>query len=285
MSAQDNIEKVLRKLHISLSKSPAYQKEPSKVIVDKQEMLDLLSELNKCVYDIMDQYELTRQSRDRAERQFHKRGDEIVLDASRKAEDIYAASVMYTSEALSRVYNIMMDTSGEVEKLYQSMQERFSEQQRMVRTNQLELKSQLQNLTDTEKYLKIISDRNKQIEKEHNEGKDMPEPITNIYADRRSEIKVNTEYLEMMGMSTGEEVVEGVSEVKKAVGSVPEGDDAGVMPIQENSDIEAQIKVDLDADYFKWKEAQQKGQQEQNNTKEEKSKSEGFVSMIKNIMK
>ena len=46
MSAQGNTEKVLRNLHILLSKSEPYPKEPSKVIINKQEMLDLLSELN-----------------------------------------------------------------------------------------------------------------------------------------------------------------------------------------------------------------------------------------------
>ena len=59
MSNQDRTEKVLRGLHVLLSKSEPYGKEPSKVIVDKQEMLDLLSELNKCIYDIMDDFELT----------------------------------------------------------------------------------------------------------------------------------------------------------------------------------------------------------------------------------
>ena len=46
MGAQDNTEKIMRSLHVLLSKSEPYMKEPSKVIVNKQEMLDLLSELN-----------------------------------------------------------------------------------------------------------------------------------------------------------------------------------------------------------------------------------------------
>ena len=69
MSANDNFEKILRELHVILSKSEPYKKEPTKVIVDKQQMLDLLSDLNKCTYDIMDEYEMTARSRDRAERE------------------------------------------------------------------------------------------------------------------------------------------------------------------------------------------------------------------------
>ena len=111
MNANDKTEKVLREIHILLSKSEPYNKEPSKVIVDKQQMIDLLANLNKCIYEIQDEYELTEQSRNHAEREFRKKGDQIVWDASRKAEDVYAASVMYTDEALSRVRDIINETN------------------------------------------------------------------------------------------------------------------------------------------------------------------------------
>ena len=78
MGAQDNTEKVLRSLHVLLSKSEPYPKEPSKVIIDKQQVIDLLAELNTCIYQIMDEYELTIRSRDKAERDFHKKGDQII---------------------------------------------------------------------------------------------------------------------------------------------------------------------------------------------------------------
>ncbi len=61
MGAQDNTEKVLRSLHVLLSKSEPYPKEPSKVIIDKQQVIDLLAELNTCIYQIMD--ELTKQGK------------------------------------------------------------------------------------------------------------------------------------------------------------------------------------------------------------------------------
>ena len=106
MNANDKTEKVLREIHIMLSKAEPYKPEPSRVIINKQQMIDLLAELNKCIYAIQDEYELTEQSRNHAEREFRKKGDQIVWDASRKAEDVYAASVIYTDEALSRVRTI-----------------------------------------------------------------------------------------------------------------------------------------------------------------------------------
>ena len=118
MSAQSNTEKVLRSLHVLLSKSEPYPKEPTKVIVDKQQMLDLLSELNTCIYQIMEEHEMTTRSRDKAEREFRKKSDQIIWDASRKAEDIYAASVMYMDEALNGIQDIMRQANEAVDKIY-----------------------------------------------------------------------------------------------------------------------------------------------------------------------
>ena len=254
MSTQDNIEKVLRGLHVILSKSEPYQKEPTKVIVDKQQMLDLLSQLNKCIYDIMDEYELTKQSRDRAEREFRKHGDEIIWDASRKAEDIYAASVMYTDEALNRIQQIIKQSNESVQEIYSSLNERMKEEEHRVKSNQLELKSQLQDLVDTEKYLKLIEERNRQIQKEKEKKNTIEdkEQEQSIYKGRQTEIKINQEYFEKMGISMEEESTEE---------ELPEID----------------INIDLDADYFQWKEEQE------GNDKEPKEKKDRIQNMLKNL--
>ena len=254
MSAQDNTEKILRSLHILLSKSEPYPKEPTKVIVDKQQVLDLLAQLNKSVYDIMDEYELTKQSRDRAQREFQKQGDEIVWNASRKAEDIYAASVMYTDEALNRVQDIMKEADAAFEEIYSELDRKLKEEEQLMKRNQLELKSTLQDLLDTEKYLKLIEDRNKELQKEKEKGKGIEEQESNIYANRQTEIKINQEYFDKMGISYDDGVVE-----------------------EKSSEVD--IKINLDADYFQWieeKEAETKD-------KATKQKTEKFSSMLKSF--
>jgi len=254
MNAQDNIEKVLRNLHVLLSKSEPYVKEPSKVIIDKQQMLDLLSQLNKSVYDIMDEYELTQQSRDRATREFQKQGDEIVWNASRKAEDIYAASVMYTDEALNRIQDILKDANISVEAVYAQMKNQLKEEAQLIKSNQLELKSQLQDLRDTEKYLKLIEDRNREIEKQKENGKPVEERESNVYANRQTEIKINQEYFEKMGISLDEEQ-------------------------EEEKEEDVDIKIDLDADYFSWKEEQEY----EKKNKASKEKSDRFQSVLRSL--
>ena len=273
MGAQDNTEKVLRSLHVLLSKSEPYPKEPSKVIIDKQQVLDLLAELNTCIYQIMDEYELTKQSRDKAEREFHKKGDQIIWDASRKAEDVYAASVMYMDETLNRMQDILKAADEKVGSIYKNIREEMEKEERAMKTNQLELKGQLQDLVDTEKYLKLIEERNREIEKEKHEG--MPEYEQEkkaekaIYADRQTGIKVNQEYLDKLGLSPVED--EKTPEIPRA-----EEDD------EELRQLEAGIRVNLDADYFQWKDEKESSGEEPAEEKEEKPA--GFQKRLKNLI-
>ena len=118
MSAQDKTEKILRELHVALSKGENVPKQPNKVIVDRQKLTDLLTELDACMYEIMDEHELTLRSRDKAEREFRRKSDEIIDDATKNAEDIYAAAFMYTDEALLHVQEIMKQSTENLEKMF-----------------------------------------------------------------------------------------------------------------------------------------------------------------------
>ena len=275
MGAQDNTEKVLRSLHVLLSKSEPYPKEPSKVSVDKQQVLDLLSDLNTCIYAIMDEYELTKRSRDKAEREFRKQGDQIIWDASRKAEDIYAASVMYMDEALNRMRDIVTEAQTDVAKIYGDVDEQMKKEQQRIRENQSELKSQLQDLVDTEKYLHLIEERNKEIEKEKNEGKPEFKEEKSIYANRQTEIKVNQDYLDKLGMSVVDE-----TEKEVAADETPKQDEDD----EELKQLEAEIRVNLDADYFQWKEGKDGKDKPDKQEGKTKGKSEGIQKAFKNLI-
>ena len=277
MGVQDDTEKVLRALHVMLAKGEQYPKEPSKVIVDKQQMLDLLSALNQCMYQMQEKYELTKSSRDKAERDFRKQGDTIIMDASHKAEDIYAASVMYMDEALNHMRDIMKAANENVSKIYADLNQKMDVEQRRIKTNQLELKSQMQDLVDTEKYLKIIEERNRELEKQKNEGKPEEEEAS-IYANRQTEIKINQEYLDKLGMSVIDETEKEV-EADKGVSYADDDDEED----EELKKLQAEIRVNLDADYFQWKEEQEKGEERADSGKT-KEKTDGIQKLWKNLI-
>lgn len=100
MSPQDKVERVLKEIHVAFSKSETYNGHPDKVIIDRKQFLNLLDRLNQGIYDMMDQYEQTRQSRSNAERAFRKKGMKSLRQANANAEDVYAASVIYTADMI-----------------------------------------------------------------------------------------------------------------------------------------------------------------------------------------
>ncbi len=246
MGAQDQTERILREIHVLLSQSKVYDKENQLVIVDKKEVVRLLGALNESIYAIMEEYELTRQGRDQAERAARKMGDEIILDASRKAEDVYAASVMYSDEALKRVQDIMQDTMDSMKELYAKMESDLKREKENVRTDQSELESQLQDLHDTNKYLNIIEDRNKQMAKEkQKEKEEEPSPFAAI----KPEIRVNEDFFREHGYALEEEEEE--------------------QPEEKMEKVTAEVSVNLDSEYFKWKERE--GAAEDGETDEKKA--------------
>lgn len=250
MSSQDKLEKVLRDIHVLISRSEVYDK--NRIIVNKQEMFGLIDRLNASIYEIMEEYELTRQSRDKAEREHKKQGDKIIWDASRKAEDIYAASVMYTDEALNHIQAIMDESTEQIRAVQDTMLRDLEEKKKIVRANQLELKSQLQDLVDTEKYLSLIEERNKEIEREKEKsGRGFGQPKEKSqFADVKTEIRINKEYFRNAGIAleedekpeaSDEQKVENTESVEETAGKK---DDASELP--ETDPVEAkEMEIDL----------------------------------------
>lgn len=263
MSTQSNIENVLKNLYILLAKSEKYALDERKIVVEKKKIFDLLTQLNTHVLECMDEYELTKQSRDRAEREFQRQSDLIIENANKKAEDIYAASVLYTDEALRHINSIINETNVAVSQIYTDMSKKLKEQEILLRENQLELVSELQDLRDTEKYLKLIEDRNKEIEKSKKSSKETKEvKKSSIYANRQTEIKINEDYFEKMGIALEKEAEKEIEQTLM-------------------NTVEADIKVNLDADYFKWKE----GKDIEKKNEAPKEKSEKFPNVFHRVKK
>lgn len=240
MGAQDRTEKVLRDIHVLFSKAESYQGRPTEVIVNKNDVMNLLKELNECMYEMMDEHELSQRKKDKANREMQKQGDDIIFAASRKAEDIYAASIMYTDNALNRIQDIMTEANQAIEKIYQDTKEQVDEQRRTVKTNQSELKSELEELIDTQKYLRLIEDENRrqQSEKESGSAVSGVGKASSTYAAIQPEIKINKEYFIQNGIPLDEE---------EPAATSPEG-----KPMSEEE--LAAMAQELDREYFDWKE-------------------------------
>ena len=211
MSPQDKVERVLKEIHVAFSKSETYNGHPDKVIIDRKQFLNLLDRLNQGIYDMMDQYEQTRQSRNNAERAFRKKGDEIIEAANANAEDVYAASVIYTADMIGAIRELMDHTNDSMNDLFLQFRKDLREQKDKLQAHENELQGQLADLTDTKKYLSIIDDLNKErarkkrdLDAERETGVQYAKNM--IYTPPSSpEIKVNEQYFENSGTKKPEE--------------------------------------------------------------------------------
>lgn len=244
MSPQDKVERVLKEIHVTFSKSEMYNGQPDKVIIDRKKFLGLLDRLNQGIYDMMDQYEQTRQSRNNAERAFRKKGDEIIEAANANADDVYAASVIYTADMIGAIRDLMDQTNDSMNDLFMEFRKALREQKDKLQAHENELQGQLADMADTKKYLSIIDDINRQrarknrdLEAEKEAGAQYAKSMLYI-PPSEPDIKINEQYFENAGVKRPEEMLREAAPVEKP-----------------------DIKVNTNAAYFKWK-ASQQGQEQ-----------------------
>lgn len=231
MKAQDHTEEVLKSIHVLFSKATPYAGSKYKVVIDKEKVMTLLRELNACIYDMMEEFELTSNSRERAEREAQKHGDELMLEAKKNAEDIYAASIMYSDKALDEIQDIMKDAEDKIDLIRDEAKERIRQKRQKVRENQYELKGQLNTLIDTQKYLMLIDEENARIKREkENKNKDKKSVKVEKKEKITPEIKINPNYFKQTGQD-----IENYTEA------------------EEDLESAAREMESLDAEYFDWK--------------------------------
>lgn len=239
MSAQDKIEQILKRIHVLLAEGESVSGDRDKIAVDKKEVLATLEQLNLAVYEIMDQYEVTSQARELAERRTEKKGEEMIARISAQAEDVYAASLMYTDEALRKLQRLMTETMASNQEIWNKFNMELEQEKRRMKDDQKELREQLQDFKDSNKYLVMIEECNREREKQEKEkdGKASEKKIQNeakhYGMNGKPEIKVNPAYFERRGIEMPSETPD-------------------VSPEPETSFAAPEIKVDLDAEYFKW---------------------------------
>ena len=210
MSAQDKIERTLKRIHVLFAEGETPAGDPGKVIVDKTEVFSILDDLNQAIYEMMDQYEMTSQSRELAHRRTEKKTQELIARVERQTEDVYAASLLYTDDALNKVYRLMAEALTASETIWRRLWQDVEEEQRKVKEDQLELHGQLQDFKDSNKYLNIIEDYNREREKQEKEAQADKGPVKKIQNEakhypmrEKPEIRINQAYFERRGLKTG----------------------------------------------------------------------------------
>ncbi|MBO6215970.1 MAG: hypothetical protein J6N76_10665 [Lachnospiraceae bacterium] len=261
MSAQDRTEQVLKDIHVLFSKAEPYQGSKRRVVIDKNEMMELLKELNSCMYEMLEEHELTVASREKANRKIQKQNDDMIFEARKNAQDVYAASITYSDHALAEIQNIIEESQQRIEAIQQEMNEKIRAERHKVRDNQYELKSQLQGLVDTQKYLRLIEEENKRLAQKAKAGKNKPAKTEeNLYKDRQTGIKINEDYFRAQGIPIDD--LDDLPEEKDStedIISIEKGKSRGEAGEKKLSEEEQRaLQSELDAEYFEWKDEKPK---------------------------
>ncbi len=251
MNPQDNVERVLKEMHLIFSRSLEYGDSPDQIIMDRAEFMKLLDRLTKGIYEMMEQYEQTRQSRLAAERSFKRNAEEIMEQANANAEDVYAASVLYTADAIGKIRSLMDQTNDSMNELFMQFRRELRDQKDLLRAHESELQAQLADMTDTRKYLSILRDINREQERK-NRDLEAEREIGNQYARNLFRAAVSP--------------MEGQAAANAPAGPVSGAPTESTTAHTPVSGDKPEVTVNKNASYFKWKEDREDSPKEGGNT-------------------
>ena len=160
----EKLEEIMKKIHILLANCEKSPYSSEDVIVPKKRLFALLEQLNYAVYEIMEQYEATVAARDRALIREERMAAEIREDARQRAEDVYAASLLYTEDMLQDMRTITNVMYQKTREAYAELLQSYEERMDYIEKNEQELISQMSAMVDAKSYLHIIEDRRRQKE-------------------------------------------------------------------------------------------------------------------------
>ena len=241
MSSQDRVERTLKDIHVMFAQCKSLDGQPNQVVVDRKKFLKLLDDLSHGIYDMMEEYEHTRDSRARGEVAFQKQGQQIIDNASQKAEDIYAASVLYSAETVGEVQKLIDQTSDSMNELFRSFRRELMGEKEKLGKNELELESQLQDLADTRLYQGMLEDIRAEQRRRSDEEKSADSRERSEEFRKRSQqvfnpvysanVRVNEDYFSKAGLDSG---------------------DAG-LSLNAQKPEKPEVKVNYDSPYFRRK--------------------------------
>lgn len=184
MGVKDKTEEILKEAHVFLANAKEVSGDKKKVIVDRDKFLELLRRLSDCMFEMMEEYDITEAKKDKIDRELRQKSEKIKDDAKKDAEDIYAASIMYTDEALRGIISVIDDTKKRMETFISKTGDMLEEQRSVVNENQMELISKLETLRDTNKYIKLIEDENQRLKNKDKQKNNKNSRFTSVNADK-----------------------------------------------------------------------------------------------------
>ena len=152
----------MRRIYVLLSNCKESTYSAEDLVVPKGRLYALLEELNYTVYEMMEQYEATEASRERAVAEQEHKMALIKEDAEKRAEDTYAASLLCARDMLMEMERISEQMCRSLRRDYDDALTRYEEKMKFFRENEESTMDQLRIMTESKKYLRLIEQQNRE---------------------------------------------------------------------------------------------------------------------------
>lgn len=286
----DKLEQTMKKIHIYLANCKESTYSGEDIIVSRKRIMSLLEELNYAVYEVMEEYEATTAARDRGQAAAERMATDIKEDAMKRAEDIYAASLLYTQDAIADIRNAMEYTFQKTKTEYETLLANYEERLNYLESNAQEINAHLGVMADGKVYLRMVEEVQENSRRKDAALKQAKEEQE--AKGRKIGSVASTETLSETEQDAYESkltapIVVAVHDSPK----IPEGFGKGRGKKRKHTVNEATIQSqDLDAEYFAFQQEQEKElarqmAEEQTATNEEDALAKPLLEVIRRLSK
>ena len=237
MSTQNNLEDIIKKIHLMISASPHVKGDPDRVVINKNDLFKHLEDISKCMYDMLDEYKLTSEQKKEQLRHIKEEEKKMIAAAQTTVEDMYSASTLYADGTIGRLVKVLEESQKSFDTLYAEFNRKMAEEKSKLRGNQKVLEEQLFDMRDSDFYGGLLADARRKMEKEYEENRSVLSKTVSAEGNYpQPEIKINQAYFDQMGLN-----LDGTKKVEetKTETSAPE------------------VIVNTESNYFKWKKGEE----------------------------
>ena len=261
----DGVEEILKEIHVLFAKCEPYGNSTDLIIVSKEKMFELLERLNEELGEVLDKYEATTLSRERARLDMEREKNNTIAAARQASDDIHAASLLYTDSMIESISKIFDSAKYQIKHDMLEVMAKIEDQTEMLAKNRDGVKSELAGMHDGDLYLELLEKLRKRAEEKRIMGDDEQED------DLFEEVKPAAPKLDIRVNKPGEN--SGVTfSTKRSHKSNKKKPAAAAAPAEhEEGEPYSADEFDLDGEYFAWQEDQGNGSEE-----EKKPKKKGF---------
>ncbi len=185
---EDRSVAIIEEMRSRVKEGQSFPLQPAKVVLPREEMLELLDQLEGTVREELKAYREVTDRRAKILNDTKKEAEKILFEAEKSASrirvtkrregeplnfspaemdaeekkalrtagDIYAASLIYTDEMLTEVDHLLADAFDQLDQEYKAMQGMLQDKMKAITENKTELLRSLNSLTRDDRYAQIM---------------------------------------------------------------------------------------------------------------------------------